>query len=129
MRSPPTFGSFSIAVFTRVVMVVSSMASPTVLPQPAASDVATMAASNRRFQLLSFFIGLASVPGEGCNLHARDVIAGVDHQDFTSHALGGIAEEKRRGFADLRRVHVAPQRRALAIDVENGREASDPHRR
>src|SRR5690349_15611888 len=45
MRRPPTAGSFSMAVLTRVVIVVSSMASETVLPQPAARGRASRNAS------------------------------------------------------------------------------------
>jgi hypothetical protein len=45
IRRPPTAGSLSIAVFTRVVMVVSSIASPTVLPHAAVSGMTSASAS------------------------------------------------------------------------------------
>src|SRR5258706_6579948 len=133
---PPTSGSFSIDVFTRVVIVVSSIVSPIVLPQPiVASGAARITASIAVFQQPSFFIPASVTPGrrcprpsDGCNLHARDVESRVDHQDFACDSARRVAQQKRGGIADLAGVDVTAKWCALAIHVENARESADPHR-
>src|ERR1051325_5595345 len=72
MPVPLTFGSLSMAVFTRGVIVVSSIVSPIVLPQPATSGAATSAASNVIFKQPSFCMygPSAHLPGpKGPGLH------------------------------------------------------------
>src|SRR5687767_600511 len=61
------------------------------------------------------------LPAGECNLHARDVEAGIDHHDFTGDGFSGITEEKRGGLGDFRRVDIPPERRALAVDREDVR--------
>src|SRR5215216_282848 len=99
IRNPPTLGSLSIAVFTRVVIVVSSMASPTVFPQAEVSGATRISANIDDFHQLIFFIpslrdrrGWPSRCGKRCNLHARDVEAGVDEQHLPGHTAAGITQ-------------------------------------
>ena len=59
------------------------------------------------------------IPGRALNLHTGDVEPRIDHQHFARHALAGIAQEKRCGFPNFAGIDVPPQRRPVAIDVEN----------
>src|SRR5688572_17938875 len=139
MRSPPTAGSFSIAVFTRVVMVVSSIVSPTVLPHAAVSGSSNARASSHRVPKFNRFmpastsvrarqyrlLRCAGVRGSGCNLHARDVEARVDHDYFAGDAARGVAEEERRTFGHFGGIDVTPERRPIAIDRQDVGKARD----
>src|SRR3954468_16384632 len=110
MLVPPTPGSLSIAVLTRVVIVVSSIVSPMVFPQPATSGAAITDASSVIFQQPSFCItGLRRIRGPkgpalpptwatGCKLHTRDVEARVHHQHLAGNASPCITKKECRRF-------------------------------
>src|SRR3970282_508732 len=112
---PPTSGSFSRAVLTRVVIVASSIVSPTVFPQDVASTANTsrnaISTGERVLRIMGRAPGLSR-----SKLHARDVIAAVDHEHLASDAARGRSEKEAGGVGDLRRLDIAPERSAIAVD-------------
>src|SRR5262245_39286656 len=56
---------------------------------------------------------------------ARDVKSAVHHEDFAGDRAGRRAEQEHRGVRHLRQLDVAPERRAIAIDLEDAREAGN----
>src|SRR6478752_8425128 len=127
MPRPPTAGSLSIAVFTRVVIVVSSIVSPMVLPHPATSGTTRIVARSDLFQQPRFRITALHAEAD-CNLHARDVKSRVDHQHLAGDATCGVAEKKCRRFTHFTRFDVAAKRRPVAVHAEDAGEPGYPGR-
>src|SRR5688572_2861129 len=112
MRRPPTSGSFRSDVFTRVVMVASSIVSPTLLPHAETNSGASSVRTSRNaVNGLYVFIelppdspdrtGASSFGVEESKLHAGGVVAGVHHQHLRGHAAAGRAQQEHRRIRDL----------------------------
>src|SRR5262245_27987707 len=95
MREPPTTGSLSSDVLTRVVIVASSIVSPTLLPHPVSISGAISAMTSSRAVVLDGPF-IVSPRQARSTLHAGGVIAGVDHQDFGGHAAPGRPDQEHR---------------------------------
>ena len=52
-------------------------------------------------------------------LHARGVVPAVHHQDFGGDGAAGVADEEHRRLRNFRRFDGAPQRRAVAIVLQD----------
>src|SRR3712207_9473820 len=61
-------------------------------------------------------------------LESHDVVAAVHVEDFAGDAGGERAEEEERGVADLARLDVAAQRRALCVVAQHDVHVADAAR-
>ncbi len=140
----PTCGSFSSAVFTRAVIVASSIVSPIVFPHAAnisgSSHAIVIAAAVRRTSCLVIMDSTSVVvpcnhDADGRSLKrapssmaqlsgsADDVEAGVHHQDLTGDRTAGRTEQKHGGIGNLGELHVAPQWRTVPVHLKDVRES------
>src|SRR5688572_29150168 len=144
---PPTAGSFRSAVFTRVVIVASSIVSPTLLPQaPASKGVTSTIASSTLVNLVRVIMQFPPVATaanampdpwpmrqfgmEGCR--RRQVVSNAHDVEATIHGNYAACDpaacwtkQETRGVAYLGRLDVSAQRRTFAVDLQDLREATD----